>query len=104
MDLNDVKVPFAERIKWMEENEGGFSTPFYEEIDMGDCMCKTCKNPKMKGQAYWRVPAFVNEVAAFVCKNCHDNWITSNDEYWLTKNIKGIENPIINIYEDKKQY
>jgi hypothetical protein len=95
MNLNDVRIPLGERIKWMEDNEGTFTTPYVEIVDKGDCMSKTCKDSKMEGQPYWRVPALVNDLAAYVCKNCYDEWENSNDEYWLTKNIKLIENPKI---------
>jgi len=100
MNLNDVKIPLADRIKWMEDNGGGI-TPFIEELNKGDCMSKLCKDPKMEGKIYWRVPALVNGIAAYVCRDCHDLWMESNDECWLTENIKGIENPKINIENEK---
>jgi hypothetical protein len=93
MNLNDVRIPLNERIKWIEDNNIGGFTPFYEEIDKGPCMSKICKDPEMSGKVYWRVPALVNDVLAYVCKDCHDVWNNSKDEYWLPNNIRGIENP-----------
>lgn len=101
MNLEDIRIPLAERLKWMEDNHWNGSTPFFEEVDKGDCMCKLCKTPEMRGQPYWRVPALVNDIPAYVCKDCYDLWMNSNDEYWLTENIKDIENPKINIENEK---